>query len=251
MGGYNTRIVCLYFYVTSSHPRLKAYDLQSNISDMAESESFSWEEIEVKLDGVPVALPPERRSFIAIRSYLESLALQQQRILCALNVDGESVNLTQPRVAWKSFSHVEAETMSLSEVPLQLIRAALQQTVSLRARIQHAVELVIINEPSQARDIWWHLASAMKEPLLTLSLLPDHICGPNNGRASLTQLRKWQLEQLGFIIQDIDDASRLEDTAPLSDALEQRALPWLDQLLESLELWNQSASKPASEYRAA
>lgn len=196
--------------------------------------------IEVKLDGVSVEIPPERRSFVAIRSYLESLALQQQRILCALNVDGESVNLAQPRLSWKPFTQVEAETMTLSEVPAQLVRAALQQTTAIRSRVQSAVELVLINEISLARELWWNLATALKEPLLTLSLLPDNTCGPSNGRASLTQLRKWQLEQLGTIIQEVDDASRTEDTAPMSDALENRVLPWLDSLLESLNLWNET-----------
>ncbi|MBC8096586.1 MAG: hypothetical protein H7Y43_12320 [Akkermansiaceae bacterium] len=207
---------------------------------MAQFESLSPGEVEVKLDGVPVEIPPERRSFVAIRSFLESLALQQQRILCALNVDGESINLSHPRIAWKSFSHVEAETMSLNEVPAQLIRAALQQTTALRSRVQTAVELVLINDITQSRELWWNLSTILKEPLLTLSLLPDNICGPNNGRASLTQLRKWQLEQLGGIIQDIEDASQLDDTAALSDALEKRALPWLDKLLESLNLWNET-----------
>ncbi len=209
---------------------------------MAAFESFSTGEVEVKLDGVPVEIPAERRSFVAIRSYLEALALQQQRILCALNVDGESVNLSHPRIAWKGFSHVEAETMSLNEVPAQLIKAALQQATTLRARVQTAVELVLINDVPQARELWWNLSTILKEPLLTLSLLPDNICGPNNGRASLTQLRKWQLEQLGGIIQDIDDASQVDDTALLSDALEKRALPWLDCLLESLNLWNETVT---------
>lgn len=210
--------------------------------------------LEVKLDGVSVEIPPGRRSFVAIRSYLESLALQQQRILCALNVDGESVNLTHSRVPWKSFSQIEGETMSLSEVPAQLIKAAFQQTTTIRAKVQSAVELVLINDTRRAQELWWGLSTALKEPLLTLSLLPDHICGPSNGRASLTQLRKWQLEQLGGIIQDIDDASNMEDTAALSDALEKRALPWLDQLLESLNLWNEtigSYTVPASKVPSA
>jgi hypothetical protein len=219
---------------------------------MAEFDSSPAEQsVEVKLDGVSVEIPPDRRSFNGIRSYLESLALQQQRILCALNVDGESINLTHPRSPRGEFSQVEAETMTLHEVPVQLIKAALQQTITLRARVQTAVELVIINDVLRARELWWNLAPTLKEPLLTLSLLPDHICGPSNGRASLTQLRKWQLEQLGGIIQDIDDASGADNTTLLSDALEKRALPWLDHLLESLNLWQETAPNPSSAFRAA
>src|ERR1051325_10764673 len=130
-------------------------------------------ELEVKLDGFVVEIPSERRSFAAICSYLESLALQQQRILCALNVDGHSVNLAQPRSSSRKFARIEGETMSLNEVPAQLIKAALQQTVNVRARVQSAVEIVLINDGPHARELWWNLASALKEPLLSLSLLPE------------------------------------------------------------------------------
>lgn len=189
-----------------------------------------------------VEIPPERRTFAAIRSYLESLALQHQRILCAVNVDGEAVNLTLPRMTSKAFAAVEGETMSLHEVPLQLIKAAQQQTATVRSRVRTAVELVLINDPRMARELWWGLSTSLKEPLLTLSLLPGNICGPDNGGASLMQLRQWQLEQLGGIIQDVDDACAAEDMSVLSDALETRALPWLDNLHDSLSLWRDMLS---------
>jgi hypothetical protein len=208
---------------------------------MAAFESFS-SDIEVKLDGTPIAIPSERRSFNAIRAYLESLALQQQRILCWLSVDGEAVNLTQPRTIAKQFSQIEAETMNLSEVPLQLIKAALLQTDIARSRVQTAVELVLINDGLRARELWWTLSTVLKEPLLTLSLLPETICGPDNGRAPLMQLRKWQLQQLGGVIRDVDRACSAEDNLALSEALEQRVLPWLNKLQESLELWHETVS---------
>ena len=204
-------------------------------------ESPGHTELEVKLDGLPVEIPFDQRSFAGIRSYLESLALRQQRVLCSLNVDGESVNLTQPRAS-KMFSRIDGETMGLHEVPTQLIKAALQQTASVRSRVQSAVELVLINEGSHSRELWWHIATALKEPLLTLSLLPDHVCGPVNGGASPMQLRQWQLQQLGYVIQDVDAACRLEESSALSDALEKRALPWLDNLRESLLLWQEAIS---------
>lgn len=204
-------------------------------------------EIEVKLDGVPVVIPPERCSFTGIRSYLESLALRRQRILCSLCVDGEPVNLTQPPGCSKEFAQVEAETMDLNEVPFQLLKAALQQTAAVRARLQAAVELVLINDGHRARELWWGLSTALKEPLLTLSLLPDNICGPDNGRASLMQLRKWQLEQLGGVIKEVDEACYTENTAVLAEALEQRALPWLEKLHEFLLMWHDMiAADPAA-----
>jgi hypothetical protein len=208
---------------------------------MASFDSCS-DALEITLDGNPIAIPSERRSFCAIRSYLESLALQQQRILCWICVDGEPVNLTQPLSPQPEFHRMEGETMSLSEVPAQLIRAALHQTDTARARLQSAVDLVLINDGRRARELWWSLSTALKEPLLTLSLLPETLCGPENGRASLLQLRRWQLQQLGCVIQEVDEACGAEDPGVLAEALETRALPWLDKLRESLELWHETVS---------
>jgi len=199
-------------------------------------------EPEVKLDGIPIEVPSDRRSFNAIRSYLELLSLQQQRLLCWLTLDGEPVNLTRPRAGLAAFSLVEAETMSLNEVPIQLIRGALHQTAAVRARLQSALELVLINDGEFGRELWWSLSATLKEPLLTLSLLPETICGPGGAGAPLIQLRKWQLQQLSCVIQDVDAACHSEDSTALSDALEKRALPWLDKLQESLEMWNETVS---------
>lgn len=198
--------------------------------------------IEVKLDGVAVEVPSERRSFSAIRSYLEFLALQQQRILYWISVDGKPAGVTQPNVVVEAFARVEGETIGVAEVPVQLIRGALHQTGVVRARAQTAVDLILINDGRHGRELWWTLSTALKEPLLTLSLVPDAICGPENGRASLIQLRKWQLEQLGCVIQDVDDACKWDDPGLLSEAVEQRVLTWLDNLHESLQMWNETLS---------
>ncbi len=208
---------------------------------MASSKSFSVGVVEVKLDGLTVDVPAARRSFAAIRSYLESQALKRQRILCALHVDGEPVNLLEPRRSAKPFLRVEGETMSLDQVPAQLLNAALEQTANVRAQVQSAVELVLINDADRARELWWGLALALKEPLLTLSLLPEHFFNPATGSAPLSQLRLWQLEQLGAVIQEADDSCDAEDPAVLSDLLEKRALPWLDKLHASLKLWLETA----------
>lgn len=203
-------------------------------------DSVPHDAADVKLDGQAVEIPSERRSFSGVCAYLEAMALRQQRILCSLVVDGESINLTQPPAFVKSFTNIEAETMGLTEVPVQLIKAALQQTLFVREQVQSAVELVLINEGSRARELWWNLSLALKEPLLTLSLLPEGICGPNHGQASLMQLRKWQLQQLGAVIQDVNNACEWNNPTVLSDALEMRVLPWLDKLRDSLELWQQT-----------
>jgi hypothetical protein len=57
-------------------------------------------EIAIVLDGNPVTVPARRTSLNAICCYLETLALVQQRVLCALTVDGHPVNLAD-FPAWK------------------------------------------------------------------------------------------------------------------------------------------------------
>ena len=193
--------------------------------------------IEVKLDGLSLEIPAERHTLGGICSYLESIALHQQRILCSLAVDGAPINLTQPPDDATPFASIEAETMGLNDVPAQLIKAALAQTISLRDRVQSAVGVVLINERKQALELWWGLSLALKEPLLTLSLLPEAIYTGGDGQASLTQLRKWQIEQLGAVIQDVNSACEWNNSTVLSDVLETRVLPWLNNLQASLELW--------------
>jgi len=196
--------------------------------------------VEVKLDGLPVEIPVERQTLGGICSYLESVALHQQRILCSLAVDGAPINLTQPPDDSTPFGRIEAETMGLNDVPSQLIKAALLQTISLRDRVQSAVSVVLINDRKRALELWWGLSLALKEPLLTLSLLPDVIYNGGEGQAPLAQLRKWQLEQLGAVIQDVNIACEWDNTTVLSDVLETRVLPWLDKLQSSLNLWHET-----------
>jgi hypothetical protein len=196
--------------------------------------------VEVKLDGLPLEIPAERQTLGGICSYLESIALHQQRILCSLAVDGAPINLTQPPADSTPFGRIEAETMGLSDVPSQLIKAALLQTISLRERVQSAVGTVLINDRKQAVELWWGLSLALKEPLLTLSLLPDAIYNGGEGQAPLAQLRKWQLEQLGAVIQDVNIACEWSDTMVLSDVLETRVLGWLTKLETSLNLWHET-----------
>jgi hypothetical protein len=88
--------------------------------------------------------------------------------------------------------------------------------------------------------------------LLTLCLLPVATWDQRQGGASLTQLHKWQLEQLAMILRDVDEACWSEDPGVLSHAIEQRVLPWLYDLQASLELSYETllAGSPAAQYAA-
>jgi len=198
------------------------------------------DEVEITLDGLPVGLPSGCRSLNAIRCRLETLALERQRILCSLNVDGRPVNLALPLPDQKIHCRVEAETVALEETALLLLKKAFQQTDFARECVETALTLVLINNGKVAREVWWNLASALKEPVITLSLLPENTCEPFDNRTSLARLRKWQLEQIAAIIRDVDEACHSEDTIPLSNALENRVLPWLQSLGELICLWHET-----------
>jgi hypothetical protein len=194
--------------------------------------------LEVILDGLPVIIPKERRSISAIRSFLETLAFEQQHILCSLSVDGKAVDLSRPEARMLEFSRIEAETMPLEQMPIQVLRNAMRQAALATEHTLTAVTLVIINEADYAWEIWWNLVRDLKAPLVTLSLMPETASGPVTAGASLLQLRKWQLQQLGSIITDVDETCGLEETVALSNALEYRVLPWLEGLETLLELWH-------------
>jgi hypothetical protein len=199
-------------------------------------------EVAILLDGQPVTLTGPRHSLNAIRCYLETLALEKQRVLCALTVDGRAVNLTQKLMQRGRFSRVEAESVALAESYVLLLQTAQQQAEYARECVETAVTLVLINNRNIARELWWSLAHQLKEPVLTLSLLPDHCCGSAQGGAPLHQLRRWQLEQIAAIIREVDHTSLTGGTIQLSDALEARVLPWLQHLQELIHLWQVTAA---------
>ncbi|HLH52389.1 MAG TPA: hypothetical protein VKY92_02045 [Verrucomicrobiae bacterium] len=208
-------------------------------------------DLKVLLDGKPVDLPAQRRSLAAIRAYLEVLALDQQRILFSFRVDGSRVNLGAALPTQSRFKRIEAETLDLTQVPLQLIKTAMVQTAEAKTQVLSAVTLVLINEPGWAREHWWSLARVLNQPLLTLSLMPQNAYGSTANGASLTQLRKWQLQQLGTILRDIDEACWSDEPGALSNALEYRVLPWLNGLETSLELWHDTLASKPEEIKAA
>ena len=200
-------------------------------------------EIRVTLDGETMVLPSGRNSLGAIRSYLESVALASQRVLAEFAVDGCAVNLSMP-LDNLSFRRVDAITVPLSELPLLLLTTAGQQVGRARASVETALTLVLINSPSKASELWWHIAWQLKEPVLTLSLMPEHLCQVWFG-TSFHKLRHWQLEQIAIIVQRVDEACESQNNIRLSDALEKLVLPWLDKTSEHIQLWLDAAQAGA------
>jgi hypothetical protein len=198
------------------------------------------EAFNVTLDGEIIKIPAGRRSLRSIHSYLETLALAKQHILSSLAVDGQSANLALPLVADGNFCQIDAVSIPLGELPLLILTTAQQQAGRTHEMIESAITLVLINSPDAARELWWNIASQLKEPVLTLSLMPDDVCQRNNG-ISFGKLRQWQLEQIASIVREVDAVGDSDDTLKISDALENRVLPWLQKLSDMIQLWHDAA----------
>jgi hypothetical protein len=192
-------------------------------------------EIQVTLDCATVVLPAGRNSLNSIRSYLEAVALANQRVLGEFLVDGSAI---EPGLPWDklSFRRVDAMTVPLTDQPLLLLTTARQQVEFARASVETALTLVLINNPFTARELWWNLAGKLKDPVLTLSLMPEQLCERWCG-TTFQKLRQWQLEQISLIVRRVDEACDSQNNIQLSDALEKFVLPWLEQLAEHVRLW--------------
>jgi len=212
-----------------------------NFSETGFTESAG--EILVTLDCEAVAIPRGRNSLNSIRSYLESRALASHRVLAEFTVDGCAVDPSLP-LDTLPFHRVDALTVNLGELPLLLLATASQQVERARTSVETALTLVLINNPAVARELWWKIAGQLKDPILTLSLMPEQLCLLSCG-TTFQQLRRWQLEQISVIMQRVDVACETQDNLKLSDALEKLVLPWLDRLGEHIRLW-QNATQAGS-----
>ena len=202
------------------------------------------QEIDVFLDGYPVAIPPPRRSVAAIGSYLDMLALQQGRILCGLNVDGQPVCPIKDNQGSNSFREIRGETFQLDHLPLKLIQTAIGQASRAQEQVLWALVRAKTDYDHAARELWWSVARELKNPLLTLSLAPDKVWGPATGHASYNKTQEWQLEQLAAILEEVEANYWSQDSQRWVRVLENRVMPWIDGLLRSLQLMRYHFKEP-------
>jgi len=211
------------------------------MDDPTPSDFGGEEKIQVTLDGETVKVSSASRSLNSVRCLLETLALEKQRLLFTFVVDGVAASLALPHGDQTGFLRVDAESIPLGELPLLLLTSAQQQADRLRADLEKALTLVLINDQSTAREIWWNLARQLKEPILTLSLMPESVCQLCS-TVSFARLRQWQLQQIAVIVREVNAVCEAGDSIRLSDALERRVLPWLQKLSDLIQLWLQAVS---------
>jgi hypothetical protein len=184
--------------------------------------------VKIYLDGKAVTLPVETtNSLAAIRSHLELLALRQDRVLSALIVDGESVNLQQPPVLREGFRQVQAQSVGFGELGQELAGTAVGQTLAVYDRTQIAVALVLINSWAGASRMVQGLQADLRTLLIVMSFLQE-LCGAQFVNTIVNDLplaQHWS--NFGLIQQQIQAAVGQRSNLAVSDALERYLAPWL------------------------
>jgi|YelNatPaOPRAMG01_1025707.scaffolds.fasta_scaffold01300_2 hypothetical protein len=190
--------------------------------------------VTVMMDGVPLEVPQHLlSSAVAIRSYLEMLALKKGNVLFALSVDGESIDLDVGMKERKDFQKILAMTIPMSELRQLLMGKAISQIKALQARVQSAAAFVLINNWTAIQTIINDLLPDLRAPLFIINFVAE--IGPDKQEKSvpLLPLRE-HMHQLSLIIEEIEHCLQQKDTWLMSDILEQKLNCWLQRLLTFL-----------------
>ena len=190
----------------------------------------------VTLDGKTLEVPQHvQDSLPAIRSYLELMALEQQRVVSVLSVDGQLVNLQCPRLEPAHFHRIQAQTISFTDLSRQLIATAHAQVRLLQTRVEAAAMQVLINDWPAVNRLWQEWVPEFMSPVLIIKSLRE-LCGVRLDELSIEdQQLSDHLAQFSPMWEHIERIFEQQDTIELSNALEQRLGPWLDRLAVFLE----------------
>jgi hypothetical protein len=184
--------------------------------------------LQITLDGQPVALSVKQgRSLQAIRAHLEQVALKRQRVLFSLTINGTPVSLGEPLSPFKTFHKIAARTIGFDQLGFQLVAVAADQVNALHERVERLSLQVMINEWPKAEALWWELMPELKDPLLTLSFIPQNVEVLPNGEEISPKALKRFTNDLVKILEDIEEILTRKELLELSDALENQLLPWL------------------------
>jgi hypothetical protein len=182
----------------------------------------------ITLDGQPVVLSSKQgRSLHAIRCHLERVALKRQRVLFSLTINGTPVSLGESLSPFKTFHKIAARTIGFDQLGFQLVAVAAEQVNALHERVERLALQVMINDWSKAEKLWWDLMPELKDPLLTLSFVPPSAELLPHGQEIGAKALKRFTNDLVKIFEDIDEILTRKELLELSDALENRLLPWL------------------------
>lgn len=174
---------------------------------------------------------------MAIRDFLEMIALHQERLLVCLSVDGVEQDLKEEELKVQDFQQVTAESMSFFELGKQMIGQVRQQVQSLKRRVESIMLQVVINEWSTARQLWgkeWR--NELESPLWVVDSLKK-LCGARIEELTVNQKPLAEhMDHFASIRDNLQSVFEKRNNIGFSDALEHSYLPWLNGLVEYLIL---------------
>jgi len=180
------------------------------------------------LDGHAIELPLRQgRSLKAIRAHLETLALKRHRVLFSLAVNGSPISLEESMSPFKTFHKVVARTISFNQLSFQLVTIASDQVDRLHERVEKLALQVMINDWAGAEEMWWETAPELKDPLITMSFIPQTIEMLPHGEEIGARAVKKFTQDLVVILERIEEIIDRQELLELSNALENELLPWL------------------------
>jgi len=193
--------------------------------------------IRVKLDGHSVELPEEMEgSLVAIRAYLEFLALQKRRVLSGFVVDGIDLRQINDSVA-EDFETVHADTITFEQLSNRLVDTACRQLHRLSEELSDAVLQVMINDRGALVRQWKIWMPQFRNPLISLGFLRElwgeSVEDVKVGGHTLAS----HLEDLNPLLCEVDAIFLAtehgwidEDALALSAIFEEQLVPWLKML---------------------
>lgn len=191
--------------------------------------------LRVELDGQAVALPRQMaNSLVAIRAYLEFLALQQRRVLSGLLVDGVDVRQVAADAPPNGYRHVCADSVSFEQLSQRLIDTACRQVRYLAGQLEEAALRVLISDHRQILAKWEEWLPLFRSPLVSLGFLRElwgdcvdevHVGGIPLV-SHLDQLNP-ALSRVDAVLLETQGDWLAEDAVALSGIMEEELIPWL------------------------
>lgn len=196
----------------------------------------------VMLDGEPVAVPDDvEASLVAIRAYLEFIALQRRRVVNTMWVDGVEIETPDEMEYAGPFTQIEADTITFQELSRRLITTALGELEGLTNLVQSASLRILISTRVEVCRQWQTWLPQFRTPLVSLGFLRelwgDRVEGVTLGKRTLGG----HIDSLNLILCEVDaillsgDGEwEIDDLVTLSCVLDERLIPWLEKMKEFL-----------------
>jgi hypothetical protein len=187
--------------------------------------------IEVIMDGKPLELPDHiKGSLTAIRSYLESLALQHGRVVSFFTVGGIIINILEESFENKGMQRVKADTISFDELTRQLISTACDRLKHLQVTAEYAITQILINDWPEVQKLWERWQPDFKSPILVVNFLRE-LCGVRLDELSCSNQTLGQhLTFFRPLLDEVEAVVATKNILGFSNFLEERYAPWLQQL---------------------